>query len=464
MRKQDNEKTKGKRAHSTSSPFQYPIFVAMSRTFAAYTLGCKLNFSETSTIVRSLSEYGFEKTEFHSGADIYLINTCSVTEHADKKCRKVVKEALRHNPNAFVAIIGCYAQLKPTEIAEIPGVDLVLGAAEKFNVHEYLHDISKKDKAEIKQSKIREVHEYHSSWSLGDRTRSFLKIQDGCDYFCTFCTIPLARGKSRSDTIQHVIQQAEEIVASGIKEIVLTGVNTGDFGSGTKENFLQLLEQLENVNGLERVRISSIEPNLLTDEIIHFAARSEKIVPHFHVPLQSGADRILSSMKRKYDTAHYASRIKTIRSMIPDCAIGVDVITGFPGETDEDFLETYRFLNELDITYLHVFTYSERPNTPAIRMPDKVQQKVRFERHKMLEILSDKKRVNFNRRFEGRSLKVLWEMENDGETMFGFTPNYIRVKTDYDPMLVNEIRQMKLLEMDDAMVMSCSFDEAAVYA
>lgn len=425
----------------------------MSKSVAFYTLGCKLNFSETSTIGRQLNQAGYQKVSFEAGADVYVINTCSVTDHADKKCKKIVREALRHNPNAFVTVIGCYAQLKPQEIANIEGVDLVLGAAEKFNIEQYLTDLSKKEKAEVREGKIKEVLDYHASYSIGDRTRTFLKVQDGCDYFCSFCTIPLARGKSRSDTIANVVKQAEEVVASGIKEIVLTGVNTGDFGAQTGETFFQLLQALEQVEGLQRLRISSIEPNLLTDEIIELAARSKQIVPHFHIPLQSGSNKILKMMRRKYDTALYTSRIEKIKALIPHCCIGVDVIVGFPGETHEDFLETYQYLNGLDISYLHVFTYSERANTTAYKMPDKVKQAERFERNKMLTILSDKKRRHFYEQHIGSTSYVLWEAENDNDTMFGFTDNYIKVKTSYDPMLVNEVTKVKLYQIDEHMVM-----------
>jgi len=429
----------------------------MNRTVAYYTLGCKLNFSETSTIGRQLTDAGFNKVNFEKGADIYVINTCSVTDNADKKCKRIVKEALRQNPNAFVAVIGCYAQLKPNEIAAIPGVDIVLGAAEKFNLASFFENTTKKDVAEIHDGKIKEVLEYHSSYSIGDRTRSFLKIQDGCDYFCAFCTIPLARGKSRSDTIENIVIQAKEIVESGIKEIVLTGVNTGDFGIQTGETFFELLQALENVEGLFRIRISSIEPNLLTDEIIKFASTSKKIVPHFHIPLQSGSDKILQSMRRKYLTELYTSRVEKIRSLIPNCNIGVDVIVGFPGETHEDFLDTYNFLNGLDISYLHVFTYSERENTTAIKMTDPVSMRDRNERSKMLHILSDKKRRHFYEQHLGKTYPVLWEIENDGSVMFGFTENYIKVKTPYDPMLVNEIMNVTLTEIDDEMVVKCNF-------
>lgn len=427
----------------------------MGKSVAFYTLGCKLNFSETSTIGRQLADEGYNKVAFEQGADVYVINTCSVTDNADKKCKKIVKEALRHNPQAFVTVIGCYAQLKPQEIARIPGVDLVLGAAEKFNITEYLGSTAKKEVAEIREGKIKEVLDYHSSYSIGDRTRTFLKVQDGCDYFCSFCTIPLARGKSRSDTIINVVKQAEEIVASGIKEIVLTGVNTGDFGVNTGETFYQLLQALEKVEGLQRLRISSIEPNLLTDEIIELTARSEVIVPHFHIPLQSGSDAILKSMRRKYVTELYTSRVEKIKALMPHCCIGVDVIVGFPGETDEHFLETYNYLNQLDISYLHVFTYSERVNTTAYKLPGKVYQHTRADRSKMLHILSDKKRRHFYEQHIGNTYPVLWEAENDGNVMYGFTSNYIKVKIQYDPMLVNEVTSVTVTGIDEDMVASC---------
>jgi threonylcarbamoyladenosine tRNA methylthiotransferase MtaB len=417
----------------------------MQKSVAFYTLGCKLNFSETSTIGRSLSAEGYQKVDFHEGADVYVINTCSVTDNADKKCKKIVKEALRHNPNAFVTVIGCYAQLKPQEIANIEGVDLVLGAAEKFNISDYIGEAKKLETAIVKEGKIKEVLDYHASYSIGDRTRTFLKVQDGCDYFCSFCTIPLARGASRRDTIANVVKQAQEIVAQGTKEIVLTGVNTGDFGSGTTENFYQLLQALDEVEGLARLRISSIEPNLLTDEIIAFVANKSKcVVPHFHIPLQSGSDQLLKSMRRKYDTSLYRSRIEKIKTLMPQACIGVDVIIGYPGETDELFLETYNFLNQLDISYLHVFTYSERVNTTAQKLPGKVPMKTRNERSKMLHILSDKKRRFFYEQQLQKKFPVLWEAENDQDIMYGFTSNYVKVQTNYDPSLVNEIMEVQL--------------------
>ncbi len=432
----------------------------MSKSVAFYTLGCKLNFSETSTIARSLMEEGYQKVAFQESADVYVINTCSVTDHADRKCKKVVKEALRHNPNAFVAVIGCYAQLKPQEIAKIPGVDVVLGAAEKFNINAYIGDGFKKEQAIVHEGKIKEVLDYHASYSIGDRTRTFLKIQDGCDYFCAFCTIPLARGKSRSDTIENVVKQAHEIVDQGIKEIVLTGVNTGDFGVQTGETFFGLLQALENVDGLKRIRISSIEPNLLSNEIIDFAASSTKIVPHFHIPLQSGSDDILKAMRRKYDTALYASRIEHIKEKMPNACIGVDVIVGFPGETEEEFLKTYQFLNELNISYLHVFPYSERSNTTANKMPGKVLLRNRNERVQQLQILSEKKKRFFYESQLGSTQSVLWEAENNANCLFGFTENYVKVKTTYDPMLINEITKVELQSIDEEMIVQTKQLEA----
>lgn len=435
----------------------------MQKTVAFYTLGCKLNFSETSSIGRQLTEAGMVKVPFEAGADVYVVNTCSVTDNADKKCKKIVKEALRHNPNAFVAIVGCYAQLKPNEIAKIPGVDMVLGAAEKFNINNYLDDLSKKEIAVVKEGKIKEVLDYHASYSIGDRTRSFLKVQDGCDYFCSFCTIPLARGKSRSDTIENIVKHATEIVNQGIKEIVLTGVNTGDFGVDTDENFYQLLQALEKVEGLERIRISSIEPNLLTNEIIELVAQSKNIVPHFHIPLQSGSDKILQSMRRRYLTELYTSRVGKIKELMPHCCIGVDVIVGYPGEEHADFIDTYNYLNELNISYLHVFTYSERVNTTAYKMPGKVNLSERADRSKMLHILSDKKRLSFYNEHIGNTYSVLWEAENDEDIMYGFTSNYIKVKTIYDPMLVNEVTDVEITAIDtNDMVAKCKLSQMVI--
>ena len=409
---------------------------------AFYTLGCKLNFSETSTISRNFKDRGFEKVEFLDNPDIFIINTCSVTDNADKKCRKIVREARQVNPNAYVAIVGCYAQLKPKEISEIPGVDAVLGAAEKFRLLDLLGDFERKPDAEVFASEIDEVNSFTASYSINDRTRTFLKVQDGCDYSCTFCTIPLARGRSRSDTIEHVVDEARELGKKGIKEIVLTGVNTGDFGlrNGKREDsFFDLIKELDKIEEVERFRISSIEPNLLSPEIIDFVANSNRFMPHFHVPLQSGSDRILKTMKRRYLTKLYAARVEHIRKVLPHAGIGVDVIVGFPGETEEEFLATYNFLNELPVSYLHVFTYSERPNTEAISLEGIVPAKVRSERSKMLRSLSEKKKRFFYEQNKGADLNVLFENDIENGRMHGFTENYVRVTADYDPVKINEI-------------------------
>lgn len=418
----------------------------MSKKVAFYTLGCKLNFSESSAIGRQFNDAGFETVPFTDQADIYLINTCSVTEHADKKCRKVVKEALKHSPNAYIAVVGCYAQLKPKEISEIPGVDIVLGAAEKFMIIDYITDLTKQAKTQIFNQDISEAKDFISTYSFGERTRTFLKVQDGCDYTCTFCTIPLARGASRSDTIAHVIDQANEIALSGVKEIVLTGVNLGDFGirDGIREDkFFDLIQALDKVEGIDRVRISSIEPNLLSNEIIEFVSQSNKFVPHFHIPLQSGCNKVLALMRRRYKREVYSERVANIKSLMPDCCIGVDVIVGFPGETQEDFLDTYNFLNELEVSYLHVFTYSERENTPAAEMKGAVPGSVRAERSKMLHILSEKKRRAFYETQIGKSTEVLFEADHKNGFMHGFSRNYVKVKAPYDPLLINEIKQIK---------------------
>jgi len=415
------------------------------KSVAFYTLGCKLNFSETSTISRLFESNGYKKVEFHEPADIYIINTCSVTDNADKKCKRVVKEALKYSPNAFIAIIGCYAQLKPEEIASIPGVDAVLGASEKFRLIELIGSFEKKNKAEVFSSEISEVRDYYCSYSVNDRTRTFLKVQDGCDYSCSFCTIPLARGGSRSDTIERVVNTAKEIAAKDIKEIVLTGVNIGDFGiiNGQREQkFIQLITALDEVEGIERFRISSIEPNLLEDEVIEFVAASKRFVPHFHIPLQSGSDKLLKLMRRRYKRDLYTNRVAKIKALMPQCCIGVDVIVGFPGETDEDFLDTYNFLNELDISYLHVFTYSERDNTHALALPNPVPLKKRNERSKMLRILSEKKRRNFYERHLGKTFNVLFEADAEEGRLVGFTENYIKIAVKYDPMLVREMRKV----------------------
>ncbi|OWK69054.1 tRNA (N(6)-L-threonylcarbamoyladenosine(37)-C(2))-methylthiotransferase MtaB [Pedobacter sp. AJM] len=418
---------------------------------AFYTLGCKLNFSETSTIGRLFTDAGYAVVEFQDQADVYVINTCSVTEHADKKCRKVVKEALKYSPNAFITIVGCYAQLKPQEIAEIEGVDMVLGAAEKFRIVEYITDLTKQPKAVVHQQNIEKVnHNFIASYSIGDRTRTFLKVQDGCDYPCTYCTIPLARGASRSDTIENVVNRAKMIAESGVKEIVLTGVNLGDFGirNGEREDkFFDLVKALDEVDGIERIRISSIEPNLLSNEIIEFVALSKRFVPHFHIPLQSGSDKILGLMRRRYRSDLYVERVAKIKEVMPHCCIGVDVIVGFPGETKDDFRDTYQFLNQLDISYLHVFTYSERELTVAAEMKGIVSGSERNERSKMLHILSDKKRRAFYQSQIGSNAEVLFEADQKMGYMHGFTKNYVKVRAKYDPVMVNELKAVKLLEM-----------------
>jgi threonylcarbamoyladenosine tRNA methylthiotransferase MtaB len=415
---------------------------------AFYTLGCKLNYSETSTISRLFETNGYQKVEFHEAADIYIINTCSVTDNADKKCRKVVKEALKYSPNAFITIIGCYAQLKPKEISEIPGVDAVLGASEKFRLIELLGSFEKKEKPAVFSSEISEAKDYYCSYSVNDRTRTFLKVQDGCDYSCSFCTIPLARGSSRSDTMENILKVAKEIAeTTDTREIVLSGVNVGDYGivDGKRINdFLELIKELDQVEGVERFRISSIEPNLLTDEIIEFVSSSKKFVPHFHIPLQSGCNKILKLMRRRYVRELYEERVSKIKSLMPHCCIGVDVIAGFPGETEEDFLDTYNFINNLDISYLHVFTYSERDNTHALTMKDIVPVGIRNERSKMLRILSEKKRRFFYENHLGSTMQVLFEADIEDGMMHGFTENYIRVAAKYDPVLINEIRTVNL--------------------
>ena len=422
---------------------------------AFYTLGCKLNFSETSTIARDFQNEGFERVEFDEFADIYVINTCSVTDNADKRFKTIVKSVLKHNEDAFLIAIGCYAQLKPEELANINGVDLVLGATEKFKVLDYINDLSKNNIGEIHSCEIDEADFYVGSYSIGDRTRAFLKVQDGCDYKCTYCTIPLARGISRSDTLHNVLSNAKEISAKGIKEIVLTGVNIGDYGKGEFGNkkhehtFLELVEALDTVEGIHRIRISSIEPNLLKNETIDFVSQSNNFVPHFHIPLQSGNDHLLKAMKRRYQSSLYIDRVKKIKSMMPQACIGVDVIVGFPGETDKLFLETYQLLSDLDISYLHVFTYSERPNTEAITMEGVVPQKIRNKRSKMLRGLSVKKRRAFYESQLGNSLTVLFEGENKKGYIHGFTENYVKVKTPWNPALVNTLHPVKLKNIDE---------------
>lgn len=426
---------------------------------AFHTLGCKLNFSETSTIARLMLEKGFNKVDFKDKADVYVINTCSVTENADKECKQIVKNALNANPDAFIAIVGCYAQLKPDEISNIEGVDVVLGASEKFKLLNYIHFSGKNSHTEIHNCDINDVNQFIGSFSAGDRTRSFLKVQDGCDYSCTFCTIPLARGKSRSDTIENAVENAIKIAESGVKEIVLTGVNLGDFGYGieidsqTKKrkeyNFLDLIKALDEVEGIERIRISSIEPNLLKDEIIEFVANSKRFVPHFHIPLQSGSNSILAKMKRRYQRELYADRVAKIKSQLPNCCIGVDVIVGFPGETDELFKETYDFINLLDISYLHVFTYSERDNTEAIIMPGTIEFNERKKRNKLLRTLSAKKLHYFYQSQLQKSFKVLFEHESKNDLMFGFTENYVKVSHPYNPNLVNKIVDVRTTQINE---------------
>jgi threonylcarbamoyladenosine tRNA methylthiotransferase MtaB len=430
--------------------------IGVGKKVAFHTLGCKLNFAETSTIARLFEKEGFEKVEFPKAADVYVINTCSVTENADKECKTVVKSALKNSPDAFVAIIGCYAQLKPEEIAKIEGVDVVLGASEKFKLLNYIQFSQKNQSTEIHSCEIDDVQQFISSYSAGDRTRSFLKVQDGCDYTCTYCTIPLARGASRSDTILNVVENAKKIADSGIKEIVLTGVNIGDFGfnqyqneQGKKqEKFLDLIQELDKVEGIERLRISSIEPNLLKDEVIEFVAQSTRFVPHFHVPLQSGSNKILNLMRRRYLRELYVDRVNKIKQLMPHACIGVDVIVGFPGETEEDFLETYDFINQLNVSYLHVFTYSERENTDAALMQGKVEMSVRKKRNKMLRILSAKKTRAFYEEHLGKTYPVLMEHENKNDFMFGFTPNYIKIKIPYNSSNFNTIINLKLDSID----------------
>jgi len=415
------------------------------KSAAFYTLGCKLNFSETSTISRQLTDQGWVKKAFTEAADVYVINTCSVTDHADRKCKKVVKEALRYNPEAMIVIIGCYAQLKPQEIANIPGVDLVLGAAEKFNLIDHLNAVVSKPKQAIVFNKnIKETTGFIPGYSMGDRTRSFLKVQDGCDYFCSFCTIPLARGSSRSHTIAETMKIAQQVAETDVKEVVLTGVNLGDFGVNHQETFYDLLVQLHTIDTLDRYRISSIEPNLLEDRIIELVANSKKVMPHFHIPLQSGSNELLKSMRRKYQTDLYQQKVDYIKQLMPNAAIGVDVIVGYPGETDEAFLETYQFLNQLDVTYLHVFPYSERAQTTAVKLKGKVHQYKRNERVEQLRILSEKKQQAFYRANMGQKHVVLFEHEEKQGKMYGYTDNYIKVEVDYDPLLVNELVEVEI--------------------
>jgi len=429
---------------------------------AFYTLGCKLNYSETSAMGRLMQEHGFNTVAFHEQPDVYVINTCSVTDNADKKCRKVIKEALKYSPDARIVVVGCYAQLKPAEISEIPGVDLVLGASEKFNIPQHLLKLTGEQKGRYIVSDIKSVDFFVNAYSSGERTRSFLKVQDGCDYKCAFCTIPLARGSSRSDSIENIVRSAHEIVQLGVKEIVLTGVNIGDYGRQLntelqeEKTFLDLIKALDKTP-VPRIRISSIEPNLLTNEIIEFVSKSERFMPHFHIPLQSGNNRILRLMRRRYVRELYAERVAEIKQLMPHCCIGADVIVGFPSETNEEFLDTYNFLNQLDVSYLHVFTYSERPNTHALNINPPVPLSVRQERSKMLHILSDKKRRFFYQQHLKTTRPVLFEAETNGQSMYGFTDNYIKVVTPYDPLLVNETCPVSLESINSENLMEVAF-------
>ena len=440
-----------------------------TKKVAFYTLGCKLNFSETSTIARSFNDEGFQRVDFKEKADIYVINTCSVTENADKRFKTIVKQAQKVNPKAFVAAIGCYAQLKPEELADVNGVDLVLGATEKFKITDYLNDLSKNDFGEVHSCEIEEADFYVGSYSIGDRTRAFLKVQDGCDYKCTYCTIPLARGISRSDTMENVLKNAQEISQKGIKEIVLTGVNIGDYGKGEFGNkkhehtFLDLVTELDKVKGIDRLRISSIEPNLLKNETIDLISKSRAFVPHFHVPLQSGSNELLKRMKRRYMRELYVDRVSKIKQVMPHACIGVDVIVGFPGETDALFLETYNFLNELDISYLHVFTYSERDNTEAAEMDGVVPNNIRAKRSKMLRGLSVKKRRAFYESQLNTDRVVLFEGENKEGYIHGFTENYVKVKAPWNPKLVNTLHKVKLIKIDEDGLVRFNFKEALVH-
>lgn len=425
------------------------------KSVAFYTLGCKLNFSETSTIARNLKENGYHEVNFDDKSDVYVINTCSVTNNADKECRQIVKKARQTNPDGFIVVVGCYAQLKPHEIAALDGVDLVLGAKEKFNIAHFLKALKKSEEAVVHSCEIEEADFYESAYSIGDRTRAFLKVQDGCDYKCTYCTIPLARGISRSDSIENILQKADEIASQGIKEIVLTGVNIGDYGKGEFGNkkhdntFLELVERLDKETKVERLRISSIEPNLLKNELIEYTLNSQRFVPHFHVPLQSGCDELLKKMKRRYLTALYRERVAKIKEIMPNACIGVDVIVGFPGETEENFMETYHFLNELPVSYFHVFTYSERDDTPAATMENPVPIKLRKKRNKMLRILSEKKKMEFYRSQLGTEHVVLWESENKNGKIEGYTENYVRVQTNFDEKLINQKMDVNLAYIDN---------------
>lgn len=444
--------------------------MTLGKTVAFHTLGCKLNFAETSTIARQFEQNGFSKTEFDNGADIYVINTCSVTEDANRECRRIVRNALKNSPEAYVIVTGCYAQLKPREIANIKGVDLVLGANEKFNMLQYLNGGHKKESAEIHSCAIDEVLDFIPAFSSSastdttDRTRAFLKVQDGCDYTCSYCTIPMARGASRSDTIENVVNNAKQIAEKGIKEIVLTGVNIGDFKSNhnDKTSFLNLIEQLDTIEGISRFRISSIEPNLLTDKIIEFVAQSKRFMPHFHIPLQSGSNKILGLMRRRYKRELYAERVEKIKSLMPHCSIGVDIIVGFPGETEDDFLDTYNFISSLPVSYLHVFTYSERENTEALNIKPVIPVEERRKRNKILRNLSSIKQKEFFSTHTGSLQHVLFEKENKEGYMYGYTNNYVRVKRKFDAMLINQIREVYLNECDADGNVLCTMENASL--
>ena len=427
------------------------IMSTQCKRIAFHTLGCKLNFSETATISRDFIRHGFEKVDYRDKADFYVLNTCSVTDNADKEARKLIRQAKRRNPDSAVAVIGCYAQLKPNEISEIDGVDIVLGAEEKFNLLDHLDAIDLKGKVKVIQSEIDHVHTFIPSYSTGERTRSFLKIQDGCDYSCSFCTIPLARGESRSNTVENTMKTARKVAETDTREIVLTGVNIGDFGKGSKETFYALIQQLDTLERIDRIRISSVEPNLLTNQIIEFCAQSEKFMPHFHVPLQSGSNKILKKMKRRYEREYYEDRVKRIKSNVPDACIGADVIVGFPGETEGDFFETYNFLNELNISYLHVFTYSVRSNTGAVEMGERVSKETKANRSKMLHILSDKKQRHFHDQFINKNRPVLFENIKNGKIV-GHTDNYIKVQVEGGTNLVNTIQSVMMKENHTSLV------------
>jgi len=437
--------------------------VKQRKTVSYYTLGCKLNFSETSTISRSLKEEGYQKVEFNSGADMCIINTCSVTENADKKCRNITRKALSYNAKTFIIIIGCYAQLKPAEISNIDGVDLILGANEKFEISKYINNINKKSKSLFYNKAIKQTKDFIPGYSLGDRTRSFLKIQDGCNYFCSFCTIPLARGRSRSANIETTLQKAKEIAEKDVKEIVLTGINIGDFGNKTDESFLDLIKELNNIKNIERFRISSIEPDLLNDNIIEFVGKEDKFANHFHIPLQSGSDNLLKKMRRKYNSKLYKDKINLIKTLIPNACIGADVIVGFPGETEDEFNLTYNLIKELPISYLHVFTYSERDNTSAVLIKDGIIPiSIRKQRSNQLRILSEKKKREFYNSQIARTEKVLFEANNKKDCMYGFTSNYIKVEAPYNPFMTNQSTNIRLTKINENCIMKGEFIEEQV--